>query len=38
MFPKKSALTQKNNATPKPPPPPRPTGPKRCSLCALRKK
>jgi hypothetical protein len=37
MFPKKSVIKQ-NNTTPPPPPPPRPTGPKKCSLCAFKKK
>ncbi len=37
MFPKKAVIKQ-NNTTPAPPPPPRPTGLKRCSLCALKKK
>jgi hypothetical protein len=41
MFPKKSVANTKNNTTQQTPNqsnPPRPTGPKRCSLCALRKK
>jgi hypothetical protein len=40
MFPKKPVIKQ-NNSPPQPPPPlppPRPIGPKRCSLCALKKK
>ncbi len=49
MFPKKSVANTKNNTTQQqsqsqsqsqsqPPAQPRPTGLKRCSLCALRKK
>ena len=40
MFPKKPVI-KKNNSIPHPPPPPpplRPTGLKKCSLCALKKK
>jgi hypothetical protein len=40
MFPKKSVIKQNNITQHQPPPqaPQRPTGLKRCSLCALKKK